>query len=77
MTTVAELIAHLQTLPQDAKVVIAGDPEDGGFSPIALDASGKPDADVGWHGQWGFHQDRNREHAGPDAVQAVCLWPTP
>jgi len=81
-TTVAQLIAHLRSLPQDAVVVLAKHPDGSNYAspgsnyaPLTL-RIGDAAAGPGWHGAWGWYQDRYREYAAEGSVPAVCLWPT-
>ncbi len=72
--TVEELRQVLADLPGDVIVVMSRDSEGNGFSPLAdLNTDDRYTAETEWSGEC-HHPDDWPDH--PDAVKAVCLWPT-
>ena len=64
---VAELIAELQKLPQDAEAVVARDAEGNGFDTVHQVTLGKYSAGDFW--------DNDDEGSDSNAATAVCIWP--
>lgn len=72
--TVDELTELLGHLPGDLLVVMSKDSEGNGFSPLAEVApDARYSAETEWSGEC-HHPDDYPDY--PDAVPAVCLWPT-
>jgi hypothetical protein len=81
--TVAELIALLQDMPQDALVVQSSDAEGNNFSPTAEAGLGRYAAETTWRGDFGLYELTPEDEAKgytdedvPDGPPAVCIWPT-
>jgi hypothetical protein len=83
--TVAELVAELAKLPQEALVVMAKDAEGNDYSPYSDNNLGWYAAETTYSGE--FHTEPDPEDleegeepwdyaSDRDFVRAVCLWPT-
>jgi hypothetical protein len=72
--TVDELRESIADLPGDLIVVMSKDAEGNGFSPLAeVEPATRYAADSEYSGECP-HPDDWDDH--PEAVEAVCLWPT-
>lgn len=76
--TVAELIAELENLPQDAEVVLAEDAEGNGFKALStVDPTRWDDGELVWtlsaSGAQEEHADIDDE--GAEGKPCVVLWP--
>lgn len=77
--TVTELIALLQSCPQDSVVICQADGEGNGYSPLAgIDSDCTYHAESTWSGEVHGTEDEDPEDAyedQPDGVPCVVLFP--
>lgn len=75
-TTIKQIIAMLQTLPnQDMPLMVASDPEGNDFHPLAADFSyGILEEDGEFHHS-AYTEDGEEYSVTADEATHVCLWP--
>lgn len=70
----SELITILQSLPQDALVVLAEDAEGDGYAPFYEATVGMYEAEDSWCGEF-YDSDEEPDGVPDGSVRAICLWP--
>jgi hypothetical protein len=72
MTTVADLMAELATMPQDLQIVLSSDAEGNSFSPLDKDWSLGTYRDGEFYTEEDDYSDNDVE---PATANAIALWP--